>query len=85
MAEESTNLLKELIRSVNDMRTDFTVRFDQLDERMERLEQERMQIRQRMQSVEQHAAVFVENSAITNKRLDDIAMRLERLENHPVR
>ncbi|MBC6445380.1 MAG: hypothetical protein GDA50_08185 [Alphaproteobacteria bacterium GM202ARS2] len=75
MADEPTELLKELIRNVNDMRTDFTARFDQL-------EQERVQIRQRMQAVEQHAAVFVENSAITNKRLDDIDMRLE---SQPVR
>lgn len=80
MVEEPTDLSREMIRLFNEMRGELTSRLDSIDTRLGRIEQERLSLRQRMQSVEQHAAVFVENSATTNQRLDDIVARLERLE-----
>ena len=75
------SLQKETLRLVREL----GVKVDDVIERLDRLEGDRVNMTKRVQAVEQHAAVFVENSATTNQRLDDIAVRLDRLERHPIR
>jgi len=82
------SLQQETLRLVRGL----TVKFDQLDERMERLEQDRLMLVQRVQAFEQHAEAFVGQSTLIHKRLDDLvtfqermANRLDALEAQPAR
>ena len=80
MTEELIDIQQQILRSVNGMRKEVKTSLGQLDSRLEAIEQDKLMHRQRMQAVEQHVAVFVEHSASIQKRLDDIAVRMERLE-----
>ena len=74
-------------------------KFEQMDGRVERLEQDRLMLVQRVQAFEQHAEAFVGQSTLIHKRLDDlvtlqermqgsledISRRLDRIESQPVR